>query len=193
MAHMRPNAKLVGRVVGAVALAACLVLVGTAISTANAQTATSRQEFENCPRHAVEQVARNPWSRAQRMLAPRGVRVINLCRYASGRTGAESLKLAGNDLVSHRRTIRQLIHMLDALKTYHGPPIHCGNDRGDDVFATLYYRRHEVRIVVPLSGCRGVTNGDLVRVAFDFEGKNPAGPRLLRQLRRLTYRVHFAV
>lgn len=61
------------------------------------------------------------------------------------------------------------------------------------MLATLYYPRHRDTIVVHLQGCPTASNGDLTRAAFNFDGKNSAGPRLLHQLKRLTYRVHFYV
>ena len=191
--YARSSGKLVSRMASLATFAVFLTVSAVLIPGATARPGTTRQEFEGCPRHAPESVGPNQWSRAERVLAPRGVRFLNLCRYASGRTGANSLKLAGNRLVDHRRTIRQLMHKFDALKTYHGPPLHCPADPGDDVFATLYYRWHTVRIVVHLRGCPGASNGDLNRAAFNFDGKNPAGPRLLHQLKRLTYRVYFPV
>jgi hypothetical protein len=188
----RPRGKLI---VGALSILslACLALAGTVIPAATAHGLSSRQEFDNCPKKPTHHAARNPWSPAQQMLAPHRARVINLCRYASGRPGESSLKLAGNALVDRRRTIRQLIHKFDALKRYSGPPLHCPADRGDEVLAFLYYRFHKVTIVVGLTGCRNAGNGNLSRAAFNFDGKNPAGPRLIRQLKRLTRRVHFAV
>jgi hypothetical protein len=178
--------------VSAIALvAASLVLVGTVISAASAQNLTGRQELEGCPRPAPREVARNPWPRAKRALAPHGVRVINLCRYAPTSNGR--FKLAGNDLVSTRSTIRRLIHKFDALKRYHGPPLHCPGFYGDEVLATLYYRWHTVKVIVQFGGCATASNGDLTRPAFDFDGQNPAGPRLLHQLKRLTHRRHFYV
>jgi hypothetical protein len=127
------------------------------------------------------------------VLAPHGVLFLNLCRYASTSTSPGRLKLAGNKLVDNRRTIRQLLNKFDALKAYHGPALHCPRNPGDDVFATVYYRWHTVRIVVHLRGCPNASNGDLDRAAFNFHGRNPAGPRLLNQLKRLTYRVYFPV
>jgi hypothetical protein len=191
--YARSDAQRVTRAAWIAALAVFLTVVGILIPAASARHGTDRQEFENCQRHAPGRVGPNHWSRAERVLAPRGVRFINLCRYASGPTGANSLKLAGNKLVDNRRTLRQLMHKFDALKAYHGPPFHCPGDPGDEVLATLYYRWHTVRILVHLRGCPEASNGDLTRPAFNFDGKNRAGPRLLHQLKRLTRRVYFPV
>lgn len=175
-----------------VSAAASLVLAATVISAANAQDVTIRQEQGFCrPSDPQQELARNPWSRARQMLAPRGARSISLCRYASGRTGDNSLKLEGNDEVTNRTTKRQLISKFDALKQYHGPPLHCPGDTGSEVLASLFYRRHEVKIIVRLSGCPIATNGDLSRAAFNFDGKNPDGPRLLDQLEHLTQHRQF--
>jgi hypothetical protein len=189
----RSSGKLVTQALWIAAFAVFLTLLGTVTPAAIARHATSRQEHESCPRHAPEHVGPNHWSRAERVLAPRGVFFLNLCRYASTSTFGGKLKLAGNKVVDKPRTIRQLMHKFDALKAYHGPPLHCPADPGDVVFATLYYRWHTVKIVVHLRGCPFASNGDLNRAAFNFHGKNPAGPKLLKQLKRLTYRVYFPV
>jgi hypothetical protein len=185
----QPTGKLVANIVSITALGAFLVLAATVIPVAHGRTLTSRQQVENCPKDPPLQLMRNPWSRAQLELAPHGARVINLCRYASGRTRLHSLKLAGNDLVTKQATKRQLISEFDALKGYHGPPLRCPKDTGDEVLATLVYRRHEVAILVNLRGCPFAANGDIRRAAFPFDGDNQAGPRLLSQLKRLTHKL----
>lgn len=172
--------------------AALFLLAGAVISVADAHGVTNRQENGFCRRVAPSRdVARNPWSRARETLAPGGAQSISLCRYASGKSGYPSLKLAGNDEVTSRSTKRQLISKFNALKQYHGPPFHCPPDSGDEVLATLFYRQHKVRIIVTLTGCPTATNGDITRFAFNFDGKNPAGPRLLQELERLTRHRRF--
>lgn len=166
--------------------AVLLLVAGTVISTATARSVANRQEAQLCPKAPPGHVARNSWSRAHRVLAPSGARSVSLCRYASTRSGPGSLKLAGDNSIGSRWTIRRLISNFDALKRYHGPPFHCPKSTGDAVLADLLYRSHEVKIEVTLSGCAIASNGDIWRYAFNFNGKNPAGPRLVKQLRHLT-------
>jgi hypothetical protein len=101
-----------------------------------------------------------------------------------------SFGLVGSDLVTARTTIHRLIHRFDALKS--PPPneaFSCPADDGSEVLATLGYPdQRQVQITVTLSGCQSATNGDVKRAAFNFNGRNPAGPRLVAQLRRLTRR-----
>jgi hypothetical protein len=115
--------------------------------------------------------------------------MINLCRY-SGFNAQPRFKLRGSDLVTGGSPLHRLVRRFDSIKPF---PRHeafaCPNDDGSQVVATLYYRRqHEVRISVTLSGCQTATNGDLTRAAFNFNNRNPEGPRLVAQLTALTRR-----
>jgi hypothetical protein len=110
--------------------------------------------------------------------------MINLCRY-SGLNAHPALRLGGNYLVVPVGEKRQLIRGFDALRRYHGGGISCPADTGQQVLAILFYPTHAVRISVGLTGCQTVTNGDITRLAANLGGKNPAGPRLLSQLKKL--------
>ena len=120
-------------------------------------------------------------------MAPQGARLINLCRY-SGLNAHPPLRLAGNYLVFLLDEKRQLIRELDALARQHGF-IACPADTGEEVMAILYYRTHQVRVTVGLTGCDDVTNGDINRLALNIGGTHPAGPRLLSQLTNQTARL----
>jgi hypothetical protein len=144
-----------------------------------------------CPTRGPRGIGSNPWPPAQRELAPRGAGMINLCRY-SGLNSRPRFKLVGNDLVTDGPTIHRLLDRLDSLKS---PPSDqaflCPSDDGSEVLATLNYPgQHEVQILVTLSGCSAATNGDLTRAAFNFDNRNPQGPKLLAQLERLTRQLH---
>jgi hypothetical protein len=160
-----------------------------------AATASGTSRIRNhpsCAARGPQQVQSNPWPPAQQQLAPPGPSMINLCRY-SGLNSHPTFKLLGNDLVADSQTIGKLVHRFDALKPLPpGQTFACPADDGSQVLATLYYRQHQVTISTELTGCNGVTNGDLERSATNLDNKNPQGPKLLAQLKRLTkrYRVY---
>jgi hypothetical protein len=171
-----------------VGLSSTLLLTGTIVATANAVGRTLGSTHPSCPQRGPVHAQHNSWPPSQRKLAPRGARVINLCHYA-GSNAHPSYKLVGNDLVMDRATKHQLISRFDALKPYHGRPLRCRKDYGEEVLATLFYAGgHEVAITVGLQGCEQVANGDINRLAINFDGNNPAGPRLVAQLKHLTGR-----
>jgi hypothetical protein len=113
--------------------------------------------------------------------------MIELCRYA-GINRRPNFGLVGSDLVSARTTIHRLVQRFDALKS---PPPNqafaCPDDNGSQIVAMLRYRaRREVQISITLSGCQTASDGSLKRAAFNFDGRNPQGPKLVAQLKRLT-------
>lgn len=158
-------------------------LGGGVVAVASASGGSS----SSCPSTAPHGIASNSWPRSQRRLAPHGARTISLCRY-SGMNSHPDFGLVGSDLVTARSTIHRLIRRFDALKS--PPPnqaFSCPADDGSQIVATLLYRaQHEVQISVTLSGCQTATNGDLRRAAFDFDNRNPQGPKLVSELQALT-------
>jgi hypothetical protein len=153
-----------------------------------AGSATAGHRIYVCPRVGPRRVSANSWPKAKRRMAPRGAQVINLCRYRVDRYGNPG-SLAGNDMVATQPTKRQLISKFDALKQLRGvrSPLRCPREDGKEILANLYYRKHRrVQILVALTGCQPVTNGNVHRLAVNVDGKNPAGPRLITQLKRLT-------
>lgn len=159
------------------------VIAGAVLSAGSA----SANSAPTCPNTAPQGTQTNPWPPAERRLAPRGARTINLCRY-SGMNTQPNFRLVGSHLVSRRATIRRLVHRLDALKS--APPnqaFACPADDGSQVVATLLYpAQRQVQISVTLSGCETATNGDVTRAAFNFDGRNPQGPKVVGELKRLT-------
>jgi hypothetical protein len=127
----------------------------------------------------------NPWPPAQHRLAPHGAQAIQLCRY-SGSNGHPAFGLVRSRGVFREARIHRMVGLFDALKPAPSRAFSCPADDGSQIVATLFYREHAVQISVTLSGCETASNGDLMRAAFNFDGHNPAGPKLVAQLKRLT-------
>lgn len=168
----------------ATALASALLLVGAVLVTGSASGDVGGPSQPSCAEQGPVHVHRNPWPKARGKMAPRGARVVQLCRYAD-LNAHPSFELVGSDLVSSQRIRHQIISRLDALKPYSGPPPHCPADTEKEVGITLLYKAgHEVTVAVDLSGCTAARNGDITRPAANTR----AGRRLLSQLKALTPR-----
>lgn len=169
--------------VPAFAVVASMLTIGTtcAIGSVPAPARPS------CPPQRPQSVRHNASPSASRELAPAGARKIVLCRYARA-PSRRGITLVGSDLVVKRGAVAELTHEFDELKRFPtGVVLHCPPNDGSEVLVTLRYRSgREVTIRVLVRGCNGVTNGNLVRTSANINGQNPAGPRLLTQLKRLT-------
>jgi hypothetical protein len=137
-----------------------------------------------CSQTAPGQVQANSWPRVRHRLAPRGAQSIELCRY-SGLNSHPASALAGSDYITNHRTIDRLVRRFDALKRM-PRGVFCPADDGSQVLATLFYAGHQVTISTRLTGCQLVSNGEIERTAADFKNRNPAGPKLVSELERLT-------
>ncbi|HKN94005.1 MAG TPA: hypothetical protein VJU60_06730 [Thermoleophilaceae bacterium] len=79
----------------------------------------------------------------------------------------------------------KLVDEFDQLQPFPPGVAACPMDDGSFILALLAYPDgHRVRIEVDTTGCRLVSNGDVVRTASGFG--TTAGPKLEHQLGRLT-------
>ncbi len=160
-----------------------VLTVGVLLSAGGAGADVSRA----CPAKSPRAIQTNSWPRAHRRLAPHGARLITLCRY-SGINSHPSYGLVASEVVSRHATIHRLVHRFDALKPAPPGAFSCPADQGSDILAMLAYPgEHQVRILVTLTGCAAASNGDVSRAVFNFNGRNPQGPKLVAELKRLTH------
>lgn len=140
----------------------------------------------SCPARAQRRLARNPWAPAQRQLAPSNPISLRLCRY-SGFNAHPASGLVRTKLVSARDERDDLVDQFNRLPPFAPGAIACPFDDGSQILALLGYQHgHRVRIAFALTGCEGVSNGDLTRRAAGA-GRPPAfGPQLRAALERLT-------
>lgn len=88
-------------------------------------------------------------------------------------------------LLSSRALVTKIVDEFDELKRFPPGAFACPSDDGSLVLALLAYRGGEqVKIEVDRTGCRGVTNGDVVSIANGYG--SPVGPKLEQQLDTLT-------
>lgn len=175
-------AELVAPAAAAVLLAVILAMGG------GASAAVAARPPRSCPPHPPASIPTNRWATAGRQLAPAGAAAIRLCRY-SGLNDHPASALIRQRLVGGGRAVRGLVRQFDALRPF--PPgvyaVACPADDGSQILAFLAYPSgHRVTISVGLTGCNLVTNGDVHRTAANFAYQNPAGPKLLAALERLT-------
>ena len=166
----------------AAALATCVV-VSTAAAAGASSTASGAPD--RCPARGPASGPKNSWSATRDKLAPVGATAIRLCRY-DGLNAKPRLKFVSANLITTSKQVGELITQFDALKQLRGATTSCPSDDASQILALISYGdRHQVRISVALTGCSRVTNGNLSRTAANFAGRNPQGPKLVEQLRRL--------
>jgi hypothetical protein len=137
-----------------------------------------------CAARGPLHIAGHAWARARRVMAPAGVSEVRLCRYA-GLNARPRLKLRRSLLVTDPGTVGELVANLDGLRPIKGA-LSCPTSDGAQVLALLVYANGErLTISVGTGGCGIVTNGNLVRTIAPLSHKNPAGPMLSRELKRL--------
>jgi len=174
------------RWLGLIALAAGALAAGALALGGSGAGAASGPA--TCPSKAPAGVPVNLWPAAKRKLAPAGAGAIRLCRYAGLNTAATPGSLVGSRLVRSAPLVGKLVWEFGQLKQ--APPgavFACPNDDGSQALALLAYRHgEEVTISVDMTGCSGVSNGDVSRTASGYG--TPVGPRLVAQLAPLTRR-----
>ncbi len=137
-----------------------------------------------CARRGPLHLASSTWARSRSAMAPSGPSEVRLCRYA-GLNARPTLKLRRWALVTTPAMVSALAADLDALRPIKGA-FSCPTSNGSQVLVLLAYPDgHRLTISVGTGGCGIVTNGRLVRTIADLSHKNPVGPRLSRQLKRL--------
>lgn len=184
-AGVRRAASLMLLIVGA---AAC----GAATSHASVNprvrsTPPQRAEPAACARtRRPEHVAPNAWTPARRRLAPGRPDAIRLCRY-SRLADHRRVRLVRSRLLSDPTLLTQLVVEFNELPPFPPGAFACPADDGSQIVALLAYSNgRQVTIAAELTGCQGVTNGDVVRIANGYGDHPRLGPRLLTELKRLT-------
>lgn len=175
-----------------IALGLAIGACGTSTTGAKPSTSISRTKSSftsapaQCPATAHQHhVSPNGWARAHQTLAPAGVLEIRLCRYSGLNGHVPPGKLVRSRLITNRVLVEKLVIEFDALKPFPSGAFNCPSDDGSLILALLAYpRRHSVVIEVDQTGCQGVTNGDVVRIANGLGSM--VGPKLERQLAGLT-------
>jgi hypothetical protein len=85
-------------------------------------------------------------------------------------------------LITSPTLIADISDEMDALKPF-PKSINCSSDDGSLILALLAYPGHQLTVEVDRSGCQGVSNGDVTRIANGYQ--TPAEPELERQLNAL--------
>jgi hypothetical protein len=120
------------------------------------------------------------------MMAPSGATSMLACRY-SGLNAKRRLALRSSGLVTNRARLNKVINAFDALRLLPAS-VHCPSDDGSEILTVLAYPRgRRVRVVLRLTGCQMVFNGNLIRTTANIGGPNPAGVRLLRALKTVLH------
>ena len=149
-------------------------------------TTSVRRAQPPCPATSQLRIPRNGWPPARAQLAPSAPDAFRLCRY-SGLNAHPGSSLVRAKLVSDRARRESLVRQFNRLRQFPREPIACPMDDGSQILALLgYVNGRRVGIAVALTGCEGVTNGDLTRTAAAFGGPPELGQRLLALLKRLT-------
>jgi hypothetical protein len=148
--------------------------------------AASRVDPARCAQtHKADHVTPNAWAQARERLAPAGPDAIRLCRY-SGLTHPPWNGLVGSRLLSDPALVNKLVRQINELPPFPPGGFRVPADDGAQILALLAYpNRKRVTIAFELTGCRGVTNGDLVRLANGYGPHPEVGPRLLTELKQL--------
>ncbi len=174
----------------------CLVLAIVGAAACGASHASSSAAAASTPAHRVEPppcaqtrkpdaVAHNPWAQARKRLAPAGPDAMRLCRYG-GLNASPPNGLVHSRLVSGRAIITRLVGQFNQLPPFPPGAFACPSDDGTQILALLAYPNgKQVTIAVSLTGCEGVTNGDVDRVANGYGSHPRVGPDLLSELERL--------
>jgi hypothetical protein len=168
-----------------------IALVGALAGLASSSAARpAAKHLSLCPSTGPQGVPANRWSEAHHSMAPAGAQTLFVCRYTGLNTHPALILIVSRRIGPEAR--RRLISDFDALKALRGVgPIACPADNGSEVVAEFAYKGgHKVEIATRLHGCQPVTNGDINRLAANIDGKNPAGPRLIALLKRLTETSH---
>jgi hypothetical protein len=131
------------------------------------------------------QVAHNAWAQARERLAPTGPDAIRLCRYA-GLNDPPPGRLVRSRLLSDSALVTRLVRQFNELPPFPPGGFACPSDDGSQILAQLAYPNgKQVTIAFELTGCQGVSNGDLVRIANGYGSHPRLGPHLLTELEQL--------
>jgi hypothetical protein len=170
------------RAVPAAGALLCLVLLVLPAFTAAGAPASQPSA---CPPRALSHVSSDGWSAARAQLAPTGPVALRLCRYLGSDTSLP-LGLARSRLLTQPKLIAHLVDEFDTLPPYPRRPFFCPLDDESQVLALLVYSGGErVTVALDRTGCRRVTNGDLVRIASGYHD-TPFAQRLNTELWKLT-------
>ena len=116
---------------------------------------------------------------------PQGPGALRLCRYLGANTSLP-LSLARSRLVTQPTLVAHLVNEFDTLPPYPKQTFFCPLDDGSQILALLVYSDGErVTVALDRTGCRRVTNGDLVRIANGYHD-TPVAERLNTELWKLT-------
>jgi hypothetical protein len=163
----------------------CLSLVVPAVLASASGGAVLAEQPSACPQRALTKVPVNGWAAARRELVPKGPTALWLCRYPGLGTSV-ALGLGRSRQVTETGLIAQLAGEFDTLPPYPGLTYRCPLDDGSQILALLRYAGGErVTVALATTGCRRVTNGDLVRVASGYHD-TPVAQRLDAELSTLT-------
>ncbi len=174
------------RIALGVALAACVV-TRASISLASPPAGYAAIA---CPVRAPDPTslhgpAHNPWADTHSRLAPAGASKIILCRY-SGLNDRPASALIATRVIQNHRNVGDLVTGYNKLPQFPSAAIACPSDDASSILALLLYRSGKVvEVLAGLTGCEGVTNGDLKRTAAGFGTPGQYGPQLLIELERL--------
>jgi len=137
----------------------------------------------SCARREPRSVPANTWALTRSELAPPGATAIRLCRYGV----LPSLLLQRSTLLRSSSVVSRIVRDFDRLPPPPSGLIACPADLGSQVVALIAYPAERlVTISADLTGCAGVTNGNLSRSAAGVGTPRPYGPQLLAELGRLT-------
>jgi hypothetical protein len=90
-------------------------------------------------------------------------------------------------MLSDPALVARLVRQFDELPPFPLGALACPSDDGSRILALLDYPNGKRDTVAfELTGCQGVTNGDLVRIASGYGSHPRLGPHLLTELERLT-------
>ncbi|MGI8411406.1 MAG: hypothetical protein ACR2QA_02725 [Solirubrobacteraceae bacterium] len=161
---------------------ALLVAVMAVVPVAQGHTTSPMR----CPAKPLFSVPRNKWKPARQQLAPLGATAIRLCRYSGGNAHPPA-KLIRSRLLTGRLRINSLIRDFNKLPPFGPGATSCPSDDGSQIDALLAYPNGErVTVKTSLTGCRDVTNGNLIRTAEGFGVPRQFGPQLITELKALT-------
>jgi hypothetical protein len=110
---------------------------------------------------------------------------MRLCRY-SGVNDSPRDRLVRSRLLSDPRLVTKLVREFNELPPFPPGGFACPADVGSQILALLAYPNGQrLTIAFELSGCEGVMNGDLIRIANGYGSHPRLGPRLLAELEQL--------
>jgi uncharacterized protein YceK len=160
-------------------LAATLGGCGTA--TSKTPAARSAAAPPACPAKPLQRLAGTGWPQALGHMVPGAPTQVRLCRM-SGLNAHPRAALIGQRLAGDQGTVATIASELNRLPRFMRGSMACPNDDGSEIVARFAYRGgRQLTVLVGLSGCRAVTNGELARTAL-----SGSGPALVRELERMT-------